>query len=157
MTTRSPNTEHCSLVHQQLVPFILPDQGTRERLITTANARRLHHNRASVSSASWPQATIMKQQWLRSIGLLLLSTITAVAAIDVTLTRDDPQKCSGMYSKKSWGGKVEPFILVKFLKKEDQNKEIEDPTIGVVIWEWKDSLLLGKPTEMPVDDVGIQF
>jgi hypothetical protein len=95
----------------------------------------------------------MKQQWLRSIGLLLLSTITAVAAIDVTLTRDDPQKCSGMYSKKSWGGKVEPFILVKFLKKGDQNKEIEDPTVGVVIWEWKDSLLLGKPQEMAVDDV----
>jgi hypothetical protein len=27
----------------------------------------------------------MKQQWLRSVALLLLSTITAVAAIDVTL------------------------------------------------------------------------
>ena len=58
-----------------------------------------------------------------------------------------------MYSKKSWGGRVEPFILVKFLNKAEQNKEIEDPTVGVVIWEWKDSLLLGKPTEMPVDDV----
>ncbi|KAH6642145.1 lung seven transmembrane receptor-domain-containing protein [Boeremia exigua] len=58
-----------------------------------------------------------------------------------------------MYSKKSWGGKVEPFILVKFLKNgEDQNKGIEDPTVGLVIWEWKDSLLLGKPSEMPVDD-----
>ena len=85
----------------------------------------------------------------------MLSIMTAVAAIDVTLTRDDAQKCSGMYSKKSWGGKVEPFILVKFLKKGDDNKEIEDPTVGVVIWEWKDSLLLGKPTEMPVDDVSI--
>ena len=95
----------------------------------------------------------MKQQWLRTAGLLLLSTITAVAAIDVTLTRDEPQKCSGMYSKKSWGGKVEPFILVKFLKNGDKNKEIEDPSVGVVVWEWKDSLLLGKPSEKPVDDV----
>ena len=94
----------------------------------------------------------MKQQWLRSIGLLLLSTITAVAAIDVTLTRDEPQKCSGMYSKKSWGGRVDPFILVKFVNKKDQNKDIEDPTVGVVIWEWKDSM--GKPSEAPVDDVG---
>jgi hypothetical protein len=94
----------------------------------------------------------MKQQWLRSVALLLLSTITAVAAIDVTLNRDDAQKCSGMYSKKSWGGKVEPFILVKFRHLKDQNKDIENPTVGVVIWEWKDSMLLGKPSEMPVDD-----
>jgi hypothetical protein len=58
-----------------------------------------------------------------------------------------------MYSKKSWGGKVEPFILVKFRHLKDQNKDIENPTVGVVIWEWKDSMLLGKPSEMPVDDV----
>ena len=76
----------------------------------------------------------MKQQWLRSIGLLLLSTITAVAAIDVTLTRDEPQKCSGMYSKKSWGGRVDPFILVKFVNKKYHNKYIYDPTVCVVIW-----------------------
>ncbi|PVH93303.1 hypothetical protein DM02DRAFT_634669 [Periconia macrospinosa] len=89
--------------------------------------------------------------WLRTTGLLLLSTITAVAAIDVTLKPDDTQKCSGMYSKKSWGGKVDPFILVKFLK-NDKNKGVEDPTVGVVIWEWKDSLLLGKPSDKPVED-----
>ena len=59
-----------------------------------------------------------------------------------------------MYSKKSWGGKVEPFILVKFVKNgEGKNKDIQDPTVGVVIWEWKDSLLLGKPSDMPVDEV----
>jgi hypothetical protein len=57
-----------------------------------------------------------------------------------------------MYSKKSWGGKVEPFINVKFLK-NDKNKDIEDPTVGVVIWEWKDSMLLGKPSDKPVDQV----
>jgi hypothetical protein len=32
----------------------------------------------------------MKQQWLRSVALLLLSTITAVAAIDVTLVATCP-------------------------------------------------------------------
>ena len=62
-----------------------------------------------------------------------------------------------MYSKKSWGGKIEPFILVKFRNLKDKNKEIEDPTVGVVIWEWKDSMLLGKPSEMPVDDVSMPF
>ena len=59
-----------------------------------------------------------------------------------------------MYSKKSWGGKVDPFILVKFRKNGDHNEGIEDPTVGVVIWEWKDSMLLGKPAEMPVGEVG---
>ena len=58
-----------------------------------------------------------------------------------------------MYSKKSWGGKVDPFILVKFIKNEEKNKGIEDPTVGLVIWEWKDTLLLGKPSDMPVADV----
>ncbi|KAJ4362377.1 Membrane protein ptm1 [Neocucurbitaria cava] len=90
--------------------------------------------------------------WLNTVALLLLSTITAVAAIDVTLNQVDAQKCSGMYSKKSWGGKVEPFILVKFLKNGERNKEVDDPTVGVVIWEWKDTLLLGKPEDVGVNE-----
>ena len=57
-----------------------------------------------------------------------------------------------MYSKKSWGGNVEPFILVKFLK-ADQNDEAPDPIVSIVIWEWKDSNLIGKPTDAPRDDV----
>jgi hypothetical protein len=71
-------------------------------------------------------------------------------------TQDDAQKCSGMYSKKSWGGKVEPFINIKFIN-SDKNKDIQDPTVGVVIWEWKDSLLLGKPSDKPVDQVCLAF
>jgi hypothetical protein len=57
-----------------------------------------------------------------------------------------------MYSKKSWGGRVEPFILVKFIKNGEKNKGIPDPTVAVVIWEWKDSQLLGKPSNIPVRD-----
>ena len=60
-----------------------------------------------------------------------------------------------MYSKKSWGGKVDPFIMVKFLKKDKENNNgVEDPTVAVVVWEWKDSPLLGKPSDKPVEDVG---
>lgn len=58
-----------------------------------------------------------------------------------------------MYSKKTWGGQVDPFILVKFVRQDGQNAGIEDPTVGVVVWEWKDSLLLGKPATMAVEDV----
>ncbi|OAL46620.1 hypothetical protein IQ07DRAFT_590727 [Pyrenochaeta sp. DS3sAY3a] len=89
--------------------------------------------------------------WLPTVALLLVS-ITAVAAVDVTLSTKDPQKCSGMYSKKSWGGQVEPFILVKFLKNGEKNKDVEDPTVGLVIWEWKDTMLLGKPEDVGVNE-----
>lgn len=58
-------------------------------------------------------------------------------------TQDDQQKCLGMYSKKSWGGPIDPFIEVKFVD-TDKNKEIKDPTVSVIVWEWKDSPLLGK-------------
>ena len=59
-----------------------------------------------------------------------------------------------MYSKKSWGGKVEPYIMVKFLDTDQkQTVDVEDPTVGVVIWEWQDSDLLGKPADLPLEDV----
>ena len=44
-----------------------------------------------------------------------------------------------MYSKKSWGGKVDPFILVKFIKDPKKNEGIKDQTVSVVVWEWKDT------------------
>ena len=50
-----------------------------------------------------------------------------------------------MYSKKSWGGPIDPFIEVKFVD-TDKNKELKDPTVSVIVWEWKDSPLLGKQT-----------
>ena len=59
-----------------------------------------------------------------------------------------------MYSKKSWGGQTEPFIMVKFIKEKDQYKDKGDPVVGVVVWEWKDSNLLGKPSDRPADEVG---
>lgn len=91
------------------------------------------------------------KQWIQFLALLLTFVIAVVNAAEVKLTQDEPQKCSGMYSKKSWGGNVEPFILVKFLK-ADQNDESPDPIVSIVIWEWKDSNLIGKPPDAPQDD-----
>ncbi|KAF2727319.1 integral membrane protein [Polyplosphaeria fusca] len=87
----------------------------------------------------------MMRQWRIQLQLLV-AFVVAVAAVDVTLSNGDAQKCSGMYSKKSWGGKIDPFILVKFVR-NDKNDAIEDPTVGVVVWEWKDTDLLGKPVD----------
>lgn len=46
-----------------------------------------------------------------------------------------------MYSKTTWGGPVDPHILVKFIK--DTEDSPTDPLVSMVIFEWKDYDLLG--------------
>ena len=43
-----------------------------------------------------------------------------------------------MYSKASWGGSVDPFVLTTFPKVENS-----DTVVTFVIYEWKDEDLLG--------------
>ncbi|KAF2204162.1 hypothetical protein GQ43DRAFT_365253 [Delitschia confertaspora ATCC 74209] len=56
-----------------------------------------------------------------------------------------------MYSKKSWGGKIEPQILVKFIN-SDKIPDDVDATVAVVVWEWQDGDLLGKPSDVPTGE-----
>lgn len=58
-----------------------------------------------------------------------------------------------MYSRKSWGGSVDPFILVKFLKDKIAVEKDEDPMVSLLIFEWQDKQLLGKPSDLPYMDV----
>jgi hypothetical protein len=44
-----------------------------------------------------------------------------------------------MYSKRSWGGAVDPFIDVLFVKEEGN-----DATVSLVIFEYNDKALLGR-------------
>lgn len=44
-----------------------------------------------------------------------------------------------MYSQQAWGGPVDPYIRIKFT---DYSGE-EDPTVSLVIFEWKDEDLIG--------------
>lgn len=46
-----------------------------------------------------------------------------------------------MYSRKSWGGNVDPFILVKFSKSVAQESDF---LASLVIFEWSDEDLIGK-------------
>lgn len=46
-----------------------------------------------------------------------------------------------MYSRKAWGGNVDPFILVKFSKADIQEG---DPLASLVIFEWNDEDLIGE-------------
>ncbi|EON70056.1 hypothetical protein W97_09324 [Coniosporium apollinis CBS 100218] len=82
--------------------------------------------------------------------LLLFSVAITVRAAEYKLDQKDTQRCSGMYSKKSWGGNVEPFILVKFLKAEA--KEGADPTVSLLVYEYDDTKFIGKPSDVPVNN-----
>ena len=48
-----------------------------------------------------------------------------------------------MYSQASWGGSVNPFILTKI--ENSTEPAAKDALVSFVIFEWKDSDLLGIP------------
>jgi hypothetical protein len=49
----------------------------------------------------------------------------------------------GMYSRQTWGGPVDPFILVKFLN--STIPEGADPIVSLIIFQWRDKNLVGIP------------
>ena len=57
-----------------------------------------------------------------------------------------------MYSRKAWGGSVDPFILTKFVKPENL-LDNEDPIVSIVIFEWNDRHLLGAPASADSGEV----
>ncbi|KAJ5433047.1 uncharacterized protein N7458_012203 [Penicillium daleae] len=80
--------------------------------------------------------------WLRTLGLTAMLA-GSVLANDVEIKSDEAhrQRCSGMYSRKAWGGNVDPFLLVKFSKAENLEG---DPLASLVIFEWNDEELIGQ-------------
>ena len=46
-----------------------------------------------------------------------------------------------MYSASTWGGSVDPHILVKFVKETVEDDS--DPIASMVIFEWRDYDLIG--------------
>ena len=96
--------------------------------------------------------------WLPGFVLLASLAVTAKSN-EVELVRNPPllvtllmilqkkddahrQRCAGMYSRKSWGGNTDPFILAKFRK--DTSDDDSDPIVSLVIFEWNDELLIGR-------------
>ncbi|KAI9743859.1 MAG: hypothetical protein M1818_002593 [Claussenomyces sp. TS43310] len=78
--------------------------------------------------------------WLHGLFLVGLSALTA-SAMEVQLDQVNNEKCAGMYSRKAWGGDVDPFILTKFVK--PTGEAVEDKVVGLIIYEWKDASLIG--------------
>lgn len=64
----------------------------------------------------------------------------------------DTQVCSGMYSRKSWGGALPSFILTKFIGQKDLEG---DPIVSLVVFEWNDRHLIGKAVPEDPEQVGI--
>lgn len=57
-----------------------------------------------------------------------------------------------MYSRKAWGGEIDPFILTKFVKVEDTADQ--DVLVSLVIFEWGDESLIGRPIS---EDSDVRF
>ncbi|KIW03737.1 uncharacterized protein PV09_05044 [Verruconis gallopava] len=82
------------------------------------------------------------RRWRTILSLLgLLACLSSAAEVQLDQTEDNTQRCSGMYSKKAWGGSVDPFIQVMFKK----NPNAGDGKVSLVIFEYQDKNLLGKP------------
>ncbi|PWY67164.1 hypothetical protein BO70DRAFT_366340 [Aspergillus heteromorphus CBS 117.55] len=81
--------------------------------------------------------------WLQTLGLTALLA-GGVLANEVELTQDEAhrQRCSGMYSRKAWGGNVDPFILTKFIQAPGSSES--NPLVSMVIFEWTDENLIGR-------------
>ena len=47
-----------------------------------------------------------------------------------------------MYSRKAWGGPVDPFILTKFMPSQIEGND--DPIVSLIIFEWQDEDLIGR-------------
>lgn len=56
-----------------------------------------------------------------------------------------------MYSMASWGGSVEPFILITF--DNSSYKGDDDAIVSVVVYEWRDESLLGITAN--TDDISV--
>ncbi|KAI9718375.1 MAG: hypothetical protein M1812_004096 [Candelaria pacifica] len=83
------------------------------------------------------------KRWLQAL-LVLAPCFLAVRANEMQLDqkKENRQRCSGMYSRNSWGGDVDPFILAKF-EKVDVEGDV-DPLVSMVIFEWRDENYVGK-------------
>ncbi|KAL5343071.1 lung seven transmembrane receptor-domain-containing protein [Aspergillus crustosus] len=83
------------------------------------------------------------KSWVWTLGLsALLAGRTFANEAELTQDVSKRLQCSGMYSRKAWGGNTDPFILTKFAK--STTTEDSDPLVSLVIFEWTDEPLIGR-------------
>lgn len=83
--------------------------------------------------------------WRPLCAVLLTSLSTSVDANEVKLNQDPVNQisCSGMYSRKAWGGSIDPFILISF-QKDESSEPTGSGMVGLIVYEFQDKDLLGK-------------
>ncbi|KAK6438665.1 Membrane protein ptm1 [Oleoguttula sp. CCFEE 5521] len=96
-------------------------------------------------------------RWRQLCAAVLLELLVVARAAEQSVTQKESnrQVCSGMYSRKAWGGAVDPFILTKFIPPKDAIPEDQDPIVSLVVFEWQDRHLVGKPVPPPDNTIYI--
>ena len=94
---------------------------------------------------------------VQAAEVILVSHPARDSEIAANLSQDqtdgNAQRCAGMYSRKAWGGAVDPFILIKFLKPTPKDgSEPPDITASLVVFEWQDRNLIGKVPNLDKPD-----
>ncbi|KAL8680396.1 MAG: hypothetical protein Q9186_003425 [Xanthomendoza sp. 1 TL-2023] len=75
-------------------------------------------------------------------GLLAIACTVTANELGINNAKDhNRQQCSGMYSKKGWGGDTDPFILTTFEKAPAPNDQ--DAFVSLVVFEFRDEDLIG--------------
>ncbi|KAK9329234.1 lung seven transmembrane receptor-domain-containing protein [Lipomyces starkeyi] len=77
--------------------------------------------------------------------LLLLSTLVVANEAKIADVPDSRQQCSGMYSRRDWGGSIDPYIKVD-LNKPSSESSTESSIVSLVIFEWTDVEYIGLNT-----------
>jgi hypothetical protein len=78
--------------------------------------------------------------------LIFFAFLEKILANKKVVTDDSLQVCSGMYSKKDWNGKVDPFISFN-LKSISNYNEKQNHDVSVIIFDFQDYQHIGKLRE----------
>jgi hypothetical protein len=91
---------------------------------------------------------------VRTLSFRTSSKVTRANIRFLSQAQDEAhrQKCAGMYSRKAWGGDVDPFILAKFTKTVEKRDDNDDPLLSLVIFEWEDVDRIGVVPEGEDED-----
>ncbi|KAI5810974.1 lung seven transmembrane receptor-domain-containing protein [Peziza echinospora] len=89
----------------------------------------------------------MRRSILAGLLLAFGAVLTSAAEYPIDQDEDNRQQCAGMWSKKVWGGDVDPFISITFQPKP------EPETISLLIFEWSDGIFLGRPDPSAADEI----
>ncbi|KAK9458765.1 lung seven transmembrane receptor-domain-containing protein [Lipomyces oligophaga] len=84
------------------------------------------------------------------LSAVLIGIVGQAAANEATIADKSSmrQKCSGMYSRRDWGGSVDPYIEVA-LGLPDGTTAAGDSIVSIVVFEWTDVDLIGVDTGNP--------